>query len=385
MKLALLSGGYPPDFDAIGQYTRCLAGSLVQRGNEVAVFCGFSAPQDRNDLPDQQAVRKQLDDPQQIIRFFDPAHPGSLRGLGDSFRQLGKRDWLIVQFNPFGFGPRGWCPALPGVLERLRREQGVRIAIYFHETHVPPWPLKFAIMLCWQYPIFARLAAMADLTFVSTTRWKRQVCRWRSEDSCHAIPVGSNLPLCPLSKAEARRQLVLPDIPVLGVFGNSHPSRLIEWIAEAAREAGRISPGALLLYVGKDGAEIARACQASALRFEDHGALPDEDASLRLRAMDVLISPFVDGISTRRSSVIAGLQHDVTILTTLMPQSDPLMVEHPLINCSPVAAGPAAFAGLAGEWAAGKISQAHAPDFATSPFAWESIAADICGKLEKFQ
>lgn len=349
----------------------------MERGHEVAVLCGFPSPGTRTS-PVEQAG-----EPWRVTRFFDPSHPSSLSGLADSFRSLGKQDWLIVQYNPFGFGPRGWCPALPGVLAALRREQGVRIAIYFHETHVPPWPLKFMVMLSWQYPIFARLAAMADRTFVSTERWTRQVRRWRAETSCHPIPVGSNLPRCPLSKTVARTQLGLPATPVLGIFGNAHPSRLIDWIAKAAAAVGRVSPEAMLLYVGRDGAQISDACRESGLHFEDHGALPDAEASLRLRAMDVLLSPFVDGISTRRSSAIAGLQHDLPVLTTSSSWSDPLMVDHPLVLCSPVAAGPEAFAELAGRWAAGKIPMQEAPDFEASPFAWPSIAGGICKRLEE--
>lgn len=349
----------------------------MERGHEVAVLCGFSSPGART------APVEQAGEPWRVTRFFDPAHPCSLSGLPDCFRSLGKQDWLIVQYNPFGFGPRGWCPALPRVLAALRREQGVRIAIYFHETHVPPWPVKFMVMLSWQYPIFARLAAMADRTFVSTERWTRQVRRWRAETSCHPIPVGSNLPRCPLSKTTARTQLGLPATPVLGIFGNAHPSRLIDWIAKAAAAAGRVSPEAMLLYVGRDGAQISDACRESGLRFEDHGALPDEEAAIRLRAMDVLLSPFVDGISTRRSSVIAGLQHDLPVLTTSSSWSDPLMVNHPLVLCSQVAAGPEAFAELAARWAVGKTPMQEAPDFEASPFAWPSIAGGICERLEE--
>jgi glycosyltransferase involved in cell wall biosynthesis len=378
MRLALLSGGYPPDFDAIGQYTRRLAETLVEMGNEVTVFSGRSAAAAASPLEQNRPLIP-------VERFFDPLDPGSLRGLGAACRKHGKLDWLIVQFNPFGFGPRGWCPALPGALAALRREQGVRIAIYFHETHVPAWPLKFLLMLSWQYPNFARLAAMADTTFISTTRWKKQVCRWRPEHSCHAVPVGSNLPLCTSSKADGREVLGLPDAPVLGVFGNAHPSRLIHWIAEAAAEIRKLSPQSILLYVGKDGAEISAACASAGIGFQDHGMLPDKEASLRLRAMDVLLSPFVDGISARRSSAIAALQHDLPVLTTFTPNSDECMLQHPLVLCSPVEEGAPAFVKLAGRWIMGDFAGREAPDFAASPFAWKSIGATITRELERAQ
>jgi glycosyltransferase involved in cell wall biosynthesis len=349
---------------------------LVEKGNDVAVFSGRSEVATESTTPEAKSSIH-------VDRFFDPLHPGSLRGLSAACRKIGRLDWLIVQFNPFSFGPRGWCAALPGALAKLRREQGVRIAVYFHETHVPAWPLKFLLMLAWQYPTFARLAAMADTTFVSTARWKKQVCRWRPQNSCHPVPVGSNLPLCSLSRGGARERLGLPDGSILGVFGNAHPSRLIDWIAEAAGEVRMQRPESMLLYVGKDGAQISEVCKRSGIHFADHGLLPDDEASLRLRAMDVLLSPFVDGISARRSSAIAGLQHDLPVLTTSTHNSDECMLQHPLVFSSPVTEGSTAFAKLARKWIAGGFARREVPDFGTSPFAWDSIGNAITGNLKK--
>lgn len=372
-RVGLLSGGYPPDFDAIGQYTSRLALALADRGCDVTVFTERQEARGREE--------NDGDSPIHVERFFDPSRPSSIRQLGEACRRAGRPDWLIVQFNPFSFGTRGWCPALPSTLWRLRREQGVRIAVNFHETHVPSWPVNFLAMLAWQYPIFANLAACADRTFVSTNRWKKQVCHWRQQESCHHLPVGSNLPRCALSKIEARAQLGLPQCPIAGIFGNAHPSRLTDWIAFAAARIVDVSKDAALLYVGKDGPEISAACKAPGIPFLDHGMLPDAEAALRIRTMDVLLSPFLDGISTRRSSAIAAMLHDVPVLTTSTRESDDLMLDHPLVHSTPVSAGVGAYGELARTWGSGGLSAGTIPDFAASPFAWNTIASTICGKL----
>lgn len=374
MKLGLLSGGYPPDFDAIGQYTKRLAETLATMGHEVSVFTGATPGLMPAPGPHPSSLP--------VSRFFDPTQPGTIKGLPGACRERGKLDWLILQFNPFSFGPRGWCTALPGVLWRLRREQGTRIAVYFHETHVPAWPAKFLIMLAWQYPVFARLAAGADFTFVSTNRWKKQVCRWRPAATCVHVPVGSNLPCCELTKAEARSMLDLPDSPLLGIFGNAHPSRLVDWISHGAKQIAREKTDAVLLYAGKDGSAISQACNSCGIPFLDHGLLPDDQVSLRLRCMDVLLSPFVDGISTRRSSVIAALQHDLAVLSTSTPESDELMLAHPLVHCSPMKDGVSAFGKLASEWGSGRRNRQDLPQFSSSRFAWSAIASEIVEQLE---
>ena len=49
----------------------------------------------------------------------------------------------------------------------------------------------------------------------------------------------------------------------------------------------------VVLYVGKDGKAFREVC--AGFPFMDEGPLPAEAAADRLRAMDLLISPFIDG------------------------------------------------------------------------------------------
>ena len=63
------------------------------------------------------------------------------------------------------------------------------------------------------------------------------------------------------------------------------------------------------------------------LPFMNEGPLPAEAAADRMRAMDLLISPFMDGISTRRGSAIAGFQHGVAVASTWADHTDKLLRE----------------------------------------------------------
>jgi glycosyltransferase involved in cell wall biosynthesis len=57
----------------------------------------------------------------------------------------------------------------------------------------------------------------------------------------------------------------------------------------------------------------------------DAGALPSEAVSSHLAAMDLHLTPFIDGVSTRRGSFMAGLQHGVPGVTTLGVHSDQVL------------------------------------------------------------
>ena len=143
---------------------------------------------------------------------------------------------------------------------------------------------------------------------------------------CHHLPVGSNLPISSFPIETAREKLKIPpDTLVLGMFGSSHPSRMTDWMTAAVRGAASVQDKLVVLYVGRDGKDFREVC--AGFPFMDEGPLPGEAAADRMRAMDLLISPFIDGISTRRGSAIAGFQHGVAVASTWANHTDALFRE----------------------------------------------------------
>ena len=67
------------------------------------------------------------------------------------------------------------------------------------------------------------------------------------------------------------------------------------------------------------------------------GGLPPGPASLHLQAIDLLIQPYPDGVSSRRGSLMAGIAHGVPTVTTLGVLSEPLWAETGCVALAPVA------------------------------------------------
>ncbi len=78
--------------------------------------------------------------------------------------------------------------------------------------------------------------------------------------------------------------------------------------------------------MGEDGAAVRAACEGVA--FKDCGPLESAEVGQHLRAMDVALSPFVDGVSTRRGSVMAALQHGLPVATTKERWTDRILAQH---------------------------------------------------------
>jgi glycosyltransferase involved in cell wall biosynthesis len=319
MRIALLSGAFPPQFDGIGDYSWWLSQELAAQGHQVTVFTsvGPARPQ-----PDKV----------EVICCFDPAKPRTVQALPKAIRKAGPFDWLILQYNPFSYGPRGFSPWLISAV----KEAGIPFALMLHETYVPLWPWRYSVMRTWQYLQFVLLVRSARAHFVSSERWIPQVNRW-TKRACIGLPVGSNLPCCELSKSEARMKLgIAPEVLVVGIFGFAHGSKCLDWVVDSARSIHAEFPETLVLAVGQIGKAIREGCKD--LPVLEAGRLPGADAALRLRAMDLFLAPFLDGISARRGSVIAALQHGIPTCSTFTEHSDRFLREFvsPAYSLTPV-------------------------------------------------
>lgn len=368
MRTGLLCAAYPPSVDGIGDYTHLLAQHLA-RQSEVAVYTGY---QDSYTPAGQVSVRG----------IFDPSRPATIRNLGGALGEKPSLDRLIVQYNPFGFGPRGFNPWLPLCLSRLSKQ--LSLSLMFHETYVPCGTAAQCGMRLWQIPQFFFLSRIADSTYASCSRWLPAIRRATGRDAVH-LPVGSNVVRSKLSREEARGRLAIGGKAlVLGVFGSAHPSRLLDWIALASSHLQDRMPEVLIVYIGADGEKL-RAAVGGGVRLLDCGLLPADSVGDHLMAADVLLAPFVDGLSTRRGSVAAAFQHGIPVLSTSSAWTDAMLLaqEDRLIFLSPADAGPAAYWDLAER----VFARLPAPDsqrtllrsFYEEHFGWEVVSRRLLG------
>jgi glycosyltransferase involved in cell wall biosynthesis len=84
-------------------------------------------------------------------------------------------------------------------------------------------------------------------------------------------------------------------------------------------------------------ADLVRDNPELADRLYAPGFLKEVDLSLHVSACDVLLQPFVDGVTSRRTSVMAGLAHGIPIITTKGRLTEPLWEESDAIVLVPAA------------------------------------------------
>ena len=204
---------------------------------------------------------------------------------------------MILQYCPFSFGGWGFAPTLPLFLGRLRRKRPrPLIAGMFYEASVD----------------------------MKNLRWNRTAL---GRPVPH-LPVASNLPDARARRREARRRMGAgPETVVLSCIGLRHPGRLDEHVLASARAAGASAQSVLLLDLGPGEPHVARLAKNVELRVT--GYLPADELARRIAAGDVFLAPYTDGVSTRRGTVMAALQHGVAVAGTRGYLTDDIFARAP--------------------------------------------------------
>ena len=200
-----------------------------------------------------------------------------------------------------------------------------RVAMFAHEQFVPVHDWRHAVMTTWQRWQFRHLGRTADVVLSSIDLWAVGNRRRFPGTPVVHMPVGSNVPREPIDRAEARTRMGVGNgEAVLGVFGRTHNSRLMAPLASAVRAARAAGHRPVLLYLGPDVAAFTAAAGGDDVRVIADGSLPAAEVSRRLSAVDVFLSPFEDGVSTRRGSFLAALQHGLAVAGTVGAYTDPV-------------------------------------------------------------
>lgn len=226
-------------------------------------------------------------------------------------------DAAILQYNPFSYGRRGFAPDL---LRDWREvgAQGTRRLVMIHEPYVPIRGWRSALMGGWQRTQLAALLSVSDRILVSSEEWRTRLPRFTA-GAIHA-PVPSLLPDRRARREAIRRKLSVEGHElVVGTLSSGHPSHLTP-LAEAA--VARIAASGRQTMLLLLGAGARPATVPANVRVVRPGQQPSEDLAAHVAACDLFLAPLVDGVSTRRTSMMAALQHEVAVLGTATPATD---------------------------------------------------------------
>jgi glycosyltransferase involved in cell wall biosynthesis len=254
---------------------------------------------------------------------------GHLRVLSSGLANgaLSDAEICVIQYEPFSFGRWGFAPSLIADVARARlSRKRPLIALLVHETYLPAgrnW--RWALMSVWQRLQLIALRAATDVQLCSIEAWARRLRRMPPWTPVHHLPVGSNLPDARHRRAEQRAALgVGSETTVLACFGLRHPGRLPGHVMAAAEAIARTGRPVRLLDLGTGEPRRER---RGAVTVDAPGFLEAGELAGMVAAADIFLAPYADGVSTRRTTVMAALQHGLPVVGTTGPLTDRVLRE----------------------------------------------------------
>ena len=319
---SIVTGEYPPQPGGVGDYSALIANRLAAVGERVSVW----APRVRHapsvDVEGDVAVHR--------LRYGFGIR--SLATLGKEVDRRGAPRVWLVQYVPQAFGYCGMNLAFCVWLAR-RREP---VWTMFHEVlfpSVPRQPARHRVLATATRIMAAVVARASERVFVTTPAWT-PILRAIAPDAPAAewVPVPSTIPRVG-DRQEARaivRRYGGRGGRVIGHFGSCGPL-IADQLAVAIPALLERAPDASMLLLG-DGCSALRrrlvdVFPALAGRLWETGPLAAAEISSHLLACDLVLQPFAEGVTTRRTSVMAALAHGVATVTTTGRLTEPLWQE----------------------------------------------------------
>ena len=331
----LLTPEYPPVCGGVGDYTAIVAGGLAAAGDLVRVWYPGAPGAPPEYSAGNRVVVRQLPD-----RFGR----ASCAALAEAL--AAEPGIVVVQYVPAAFGARGLNVPFCRWLARLRRT-GTDVRVMFHEPFFyfgfsRPWRNVFAVV---QRAMAAILLRAASRVYYSTESWKRLLAPYGPQAAVEVLPIPSTIPDLPAERI-ARAQRQRGGSFVVGHFGTygDHIARELHSILTALMPR---LPEARVLLVGPGGEAFARTLPVGLRdRVDAAGRLSAVAAAAALAGCDLIVQPYPDGVTTRRTSVMAALTTSLPVLTTTGRLTEPLWARASAVALAP-AGDPNAFVDLA--------------------------------------
>jgi glycosyltransferase involved in cell wall biosynthesis len=218
----------------------------------------------------------------------------------------------------------------------------------------------------------AILLRASTRVYYSTETWTRLLGIYGPQTHADVLPIPATIPAEVADEAMARARERRGAAFVMGHFGTygDHVGRQLEELLPALL---RRLPASRVLLVGRGGEAFARTLPLDVRdRVDATGLVTGGEAAAALRACDLLVQPYPDGVTTRRTSIMAALTTAVPVITTTGPLTESLWAASSAVAIAPAGDVPALVgiaAKLAGDPAARAALGARGRDLYDGRFA----------------
>lgn len=279
----------------------------------------------------------------------------------------------VVNYQPYMYGWQGLSPELVYWALRGRGSREAMRALIVHEPFSFGTTTATRVRERLQRRQLACVANSVDVRIVTCERWAKDL-EALLEDPVHVLPVGSNIDVSStppeIARARWRGELGIgmTDLVTLE-FGRSHVSKAHGATTRALTALAAADTSSLHhIVIGASQDQRVRA--PASVVVHTLGWLREAQVSELFFAADLLLAPFTDGVSARRTSVISAYSHDLAVATNAEAPTDQWLRD---LSCTGLQTLPAYAAALADPLRRRRLAQKQRVVF-ENDLAWPQLA-----------
>jgi glycosyltransferase involved in cell wall biosynthesis len=310
----LVTSEYPTQTGGVSDYSYLIARGLGASGDVVHVWC----PAWRGGTLEARGVM--------VHRMLGHMGPRDLRRTGEMLNRFSSVRRLLVQWVPHGYGYRSMNLAFCLWLWSRATLLGDRVELMVHEPYLAfeksKWNQSAAAVI--HRLMTCVLLRSASKVWIATPTWE---ARWKvyalgRKVSFQWLPVPSTVPVVgdPENVNRVRGRYLGHQRALIGHFG-TYGSHIQLLLMPCLQILVQNREDTVVLLLGRGSKEfcdeLRRRCPNAKDRIQATGTLAAEDLSRHLSACDVLVQPYPDGATGRRTSLLAGLAHGRPTVTTI--------------------------------------------------------------------
>ena len=327
----VITGEYPPQSGGVSDYTRQLARGLADAGDAVEIWAP-PCDDEKHAPADEAGIR--------VHRLPDRFGFRSLITMTRALHRAPAPRRILLQYVPQSFGWKGANLPFCFWLRSRRRES---IWVMFHEVMFcadgSEKASRQALSTIQRW--MARLVTgAAERAFVSIPGWLPMLEPFmRPGATLTWLPVPSAIPVRVHPEATASIRARYADgRPLVGHFG-TYGVAILALLGRTLQNLAVLSDCHVLLLGDRSDVACRALIEAQpslAGRLFATGHLAAQDLSHHIAACDVMLQPYPDGISSRRTSAMVALSHGRAIVTTAGWLTEPMWAEAGAAILAPV-------------------------------------------------
>lgn len=332
----------------VSEYTRLVAEGLANAGEDVHVWAPGEG--DKAEGKRQKAAsgkRKAEGERQEALvnvhRELGTFRPRDLRRVGKQLDQFRSPRRILVQWVPHGFGYRSMNLPFCSWLWWRARAKRDQVELIVHEPYLPfagSWKQHGAAAV--HRLMTACLLRSPRCVWLSTPAWKEKLTPYAlgRRIPFHWLPLTSNVPEIdnPRVSREIRNVYASSEELLLGHYGTYSP-QISEFLLKSLSLLLPKHDRLAMLLMGPGGQQLrerlAQMDPKLSRRVHATGELSIADSTKHISACDILLQPYPDGVSSRRTTMMAGLFLQVPTVTTQGETTEPLWAESGAVALTP--------------------------------------------------